>query len=50
MYGYMLSNVAKPAGKFSDYAVSVDRIEEASGLDLFPGTPEELEAQVNQLR
>lgn len=43
--GFIYPN-AKAPGNMSDYAVSVDRVEELTGLDFFYTLPDEMEAEV----
>jgi DNA/RNA endonuclease G (NUC1) len=39
MFGYILPNVAKPAGNLAGYALSVSRVEKETGLNFFAGLP-----------
>jgi endonuclease G len=42
MIGFLMTN-AKLSGKLSSYAISVDRIEEITGIDFFSELPDDIE-------
>lgn len=43
---FRLPNVASPEGRWTDYSLSVDRLEELTGIDFFPALPDSIERRV----
>ena len=43
---FRLPNVASPEGSWTDYSLSVDRLEELTGIDFFPALPDSIERRV----
>ena len=43
---FRLPNVASPEGSWTDYSLSVDRLEELTGIDFFPALPDSIERHV----
>lgn len=49
MFAYLMPNIDKPAGKMANYALSVSKVEQLTGLDFFSALPTNDQARLEQM-